>query len=58
MPYKDEYKCDKVIDEKGIKCNKSPARLVPILNFHLCKEHQEEMGHWLNDQLGEYDEEI
>ena len=54
--YQDDLKCEKVIRQTrrhSYHCNKSPARLVPILNVKLCKDHQKEMSEFIDDQLGE-----
>jgi len=51
--YKDDLKCEKIIDNKGNQCGKSPARKVPILNFVLCREHQKELSEFIKKQLGE-----
>ena len=59
--YKDDLKCDKIIDDNGIirKCSKSPARKLPIFNKNLCKEHQKKFTEFICDQLGEpYEDEI
>lgn len=51
--FRKDLKCNKVIDKKGTKYNKSPAREIKILNAYICEEHQKELSKFIARQLGE-----